>query len=209
MKIKICGITNLADAGRAIGCGADMLGFVFYPKSPRYIEPEAAAAITAEVPPTIELVGVFVNEPVERLIEVGRCARLTTLQLHGNEPPELLPELLDFRVIKALSITSEDDLSRLSQYPGAQMLVDTPCEEWGGSGKTGDWALARKAAAIEPILLAGGLTPENVADAVRRVQPFGIDASSGVELTKGRKDHEKVQRLIENARKAGTESSVV
>ncbi len=202
MKIKICGITNLDDALHAAGCGADLLGFVFYPNSPRCIAPGAAAEIIAGLPEAVDKVGVFVNESIERMLTLGRDCGLTALQLHGAEPPEQLRELVGFKLIKAVTLTTEADFERLEDYSGATLLVDTPSAAWGGSGQTGDWELAGRAAGRHRIFLAGGLTPENVAAAIQRVGPAGVDVSSGVERVKGVKDHARVKALILAARQA-------
>jgi phosphoribosylanthranilate isomerase len=206
MLVKICGITNVEDALAAVAAGADLLGFVFYAKSPRHVTPAVARAIGARLPAGIGRVGVFVNEPAEALRRIATEAALTVLQLHGDEPPELLRELADFRRFKALGLQTAADLPRLDAYPEAEFIVvDTPCAERGGSGRPGDWTLARQAAARRPILLAGGLTPSTVAAAVRAVRPAGVDVSSGVERQPGRKDHAKVRAFIPAARAAAAE----
>jgi phosphoribosylanthranilate isomerase len=203
MIVKICGTTNLADARFAVDCGADMLGFIFYPPSPRYVEPAVAAEIIASLPAEVARVGIFVNESVDHMTRIAEQAGLTALQLHGDEPAGMITELAGYRVIKALSLRTDDDLARLDAYSAAELLIDTPCEQWGGSGKTGDWALASEAASRHPIILAGGLTPDNVAAAIAAVCPVGVDAISGVEAAKGTKDPDKVRAFIAAARRAG------
>jgi phosphoribosylanthranilate isomerase len=186
MMVKVCGITNQADADAAAGAGA--LGFNFYAKSPRYISPEAAAEIAT--PPGVLRVGVFVNEP--RAAEIARQARLDVIQLHGDE--ETAPE--GFAVWKALRVTNDFSLDRLA-FPAEAFLLDAPGELYGGSGRTFDWSLAKGAA--RKILLAGGLGPDNVQQAIATARPWGVDACSRLEVEPGRKDHSKVARFIELA----------
>lgn len=202
MKVKICGITNLDDARHAAACGADSLGFNFYPPSPRYVAPDVARDIIAELPAAVDKVGVFVNASAEEMLELARHCGLTTLQLHGDEPPELARRLRPFPVIKALAVAEESDLQRLETFSDCTLLLDTPCAGYGGSGQTGDWRLARCAAERWNIYLAGGLTPANVAEAIRQVQPYGVDAASGVERAKGLKDADGVRRFIALAKEA-------
>jgi indole-3-glycerol phosphate synthase/phosphoribosylanthranilate isomerase len=201
MKIKICGITNLVDAQAAVAAGADMLGYIFVPKSGRYIEPEAAAAIIAEVP-GVQHVGVFVDESSEDMLRIGRLCGLDILQLHGAEPAAQFAELAEFACIKALAVRVPADLQRLQEYPNVPILLDSASGTDGGSGETGDWQLARLAADTREIILAGGLYPENVAAAIAAVRPVGVDVSTGVEQDKRHKDHAKIQAFIRNARAA-------
>lgn len=186
MMVKVCGITNQADADASAGAGA--LGFNFYPKSPRYISPEAAAAITT--PAGVLRVGVFVNEP--RAAEIARQARLDVIQLHGDE--KSAPT--GFSVWKALRVTQDFSLDRLD-FPAEAFLLDAPGDLYGGSGHTFDWNLAKGAA--RKILLAGGLGPDNVQQAIATARPWGVDACSRLESEPGKKDHAKVARFIELA----------
>jgi phosphoribosylanthranilate isomerase len=186
MMVKICGITNQADADAAAGAGA--LGFNFYPKSPRYIAPEAAGTIVT--PPGVLRVGVFVNEP--RAVEIARQARLDVIQLHGDE--QTAPE--GFPVWKAFRVTADFSLDRLA-FPAEAFLLDAPGDLYGGSGHTFDWSVAT--GSERKILLAGGLGPDNVQQAIATARPWGVDACSRLESQPGIKDHGKVARFIELA----------
>jgi phosphoribosylanthranilate isomerase len=201
MKIKICGITNLADAQAAVAAGADMLGYIFVRKSGRYIAPEAAAAIIASVP-GVQHVGVFVDESSENLRRISEQCGLDLLQLHGAEPPAQFAELAEFASMKALAVHEPADLQRLQDYPDVPILLDSASGTDGGSGETGDWGLARQAATTREIILAGGLHPKNVAAAIAAVRPAGVDVSTGVETDKRHKDHAKIDAFIRNARAA-------
>lgn len=198
-KIKICGITNRADAQLAVELGADALGFVFYPKSPRYIKVSAAADICNELPPFVTKVGVFVDE-LEYEIEkaLAECL-LTALQFHGDEPPGFCQKFAA-KSIKAIRVRDEASLRAAVEYDVDALLLDTYTEtERGGTGKTFDWSLALKAKELlaPAIILSGGLTTGNVQEAIRRVRPYAVDVSSGVEREPGKKDPEKLRRFIE------------
>ncbi len=209
-RIKICGITSLTDARAAVKAGADALGFVFCEASPRFIQPEAAAAITHHLPRRILRVGVFVDALQETILRVAATCRLDALQLHGEESPDFCDALVPLQVWKAFRVRSRDVLGRLPAYreSTAAWLLDSYTEgQAGGTGATFQWDLAVEAQKLgHPIVLAGGLTPENVAEAVRRVQPACVDVSSGVELTPGKKDAEKVRRFIAAVRSISPES---
>jgi len=202
MFIKICGITNKDDAGFAVSCGASALGFIFYPKSPRYIQPHDAAKIIETVPEAVSKVGVFVNSPAEEVNKVAADIGLTHVQLHGDESPAYC-DSMDAKVIKAFRMKDTDDLEKIFRYHNPIFLLDTFAEEaYGGTGKTFDWTLALHAARFgNPIILSGGLTPENVSGAIEKVKPFGVDVSSGVESEPGKKDRKKVGLFIERALK--------
>lgn len=199
VKVKICGITNWEDAKAALDAGADALGFNFYQPSPRYIAPEAAGAIARRMPRRASAVGVFVDELVEEMLDIVRIAALDLVQLHGNERPEVLKW---FRqrclVIKAFQVRSDFRAERLAEYgDAAAFLLDGFRSGLrGGTGKTFDWRLAREAKRYGPVILAGGLTPKNVGRAIREVEPFGIDVSSGVEARPGKKDPRKIRALM-------------
>lgn len=198
IKVKICGITRLKDATACALMGADFIGFVFAP-SPRRISPEEARSIIGDLPLPVKTVGVFVNEQLERIREIRDFCGLDAVQLHGDETEEMIAEL-DGMVIKALRIGSNGEPDH-DAYPNATLLLDTYSPQArGGTGKTFDWNLAVPIARKRPIFLAGGLTPENVADAVQRVRPYALDISSGVELAPGRKDHAKLERFISRAK---------
>jgi phosphoribosylanthranilate isomerase len=209
VQVKICGITNLEDALAAMEAGADLAGFVFYPPSPRHVTPERAGEIIAalrrsetgtvrEAP--LRTVGVFVDEELARVWEAIENCDLDYAQLHGGEPPEYVAALGE-RAIKALRVRSAADVERLGAYRAAAYLLDAyhPTKP-GGTGQAWDWGLAMAAKRYGPVILAGGLTHHNVAEAVRRVQPYGVDVSSGVESAPGRKDAAKVQRFVAAAK---------
>ncbi|MGB8647010.1 MAG: phosphoribosylanthranilate isomerase [Anaerolineae bacterium] len=210
--IKICGITNQTDALVAAEAGADLLGFVFYAKSPRRVLPERAREIIAEVRqayPHISAVGVFVNETVKNVRALIEQCGLDHVQLHGDESPEMVQALHPF-AYKALRPHDMDQACvQLEQYckvaadRAPALLVDAFNPKlFGGTGERADWQIARMMAGELPILLAGGLTAENIAEAIAAVQPYGVDVSSGVEQAPGVKDHNKVRHFIANARQA-------
>lgn len=219
-RVKVCGITTLDDALAAIDAGADMLGFNFYPQSPRYVPPQICAKIVSalvsrgiETAPNyqslITLVGVFVNSPLTEVQAILDGCGLHLAQLHGDEPPEFV-EALEGRAFKGLRpATVEQALAearRFARRAAPALLVDAYRPgAYGGTGQTGDWGLARALAEEYPILLAGGLTPENVAEAVAQVQPWGVDVASGVESGPGRKDARKMAAFV-RAAKANADS---
>ncbi len=197
IRIKICGITNAQDAEAAVAAGADALGFVFYAQSPRCIEPAVAKRIIAQLPPFILSVGVFVNQDQETIRNIYNECGLAFAQLHGDETPAFC-ESLGRPILRALRLRDRGSLLALAEYKGRigvrGFVVDAfSAEAYGGTGQTVDWSLAREVAKAAPILLAGGLTPGNVQEAVRQVQPYGVDVSSGVEERPGKKDHEKIR----------------
>ncbi len=202
MKVKICGITNLSDAVFAVENGADLLGYIFHIGSPRYVTPAKVREIIMKLPSEAKNVGVFVNEPNEDMLEIALFCRLHVLQLHGAESPDQVADLRFDNVIKAVSLETTVDLEKLSQFPGCTMMIDTPGDTYGGTGKLGDLDLARQAAEVRPVFLAGGLNSGNVADVIRTVKPYGVDVSSGVEESKGIKNHTKVKNFIASARGA-------
>ena len=197
-RIKICGITNLEDAQLAADLGADALGFIFYPPSPRSVAPDAARAIIAQLPPLVTTVGVFVDEDAALVKELAAQVGLDWLQLHGVEPPEYCRSL-GRRIIKGFRIQDAASLERLNEYRGVAQafLLDTYKKgQVGGTGETFDWGLARQAREYGPIILAGGLTPENVARAVAIAQPQAVDVASGVEARPGKKAPEKLRAFF-------------
>ncbi len=202
IKIKICGITNLDDAMAAADAGADALGFNFYKKSPRYIEPEKAAEIIAQLPPFILPVAIFVNEREDRIREVLAKTCMQGVQFHGDETPEFCQRFGN-RVIKAFQVKDKESLKTMAHYRVAAYLLDSYRDGLrGGTGTTFDWHLAIVAKTFGRIILAGGLNPENVAEAVKLVQPYGIDVAGGVEKEKGVKDHAKLKKFITEVRRA-------
>lgn len=198
-RVKICGITNLEDALHAAACGADALGFVFFDKSPRCVTPEQVKEIIPQLPSFVTTVGLFVNETPQTIREKAAFCGLDRVQLHGDESPEdcLLPPL---RVIKALRVRDAESLARVDDYPGELLLDAWSDQVYGGSGHSFDWQLARELAARRSIILAGGLNPDNVTEAIAALEPYAVDVSSGVEQSPGKKDHDKVAEFIRRAR---------
>jgi len=202
VRIKICGITNLEDALLAAELGAQALGFIFYPKSPRSIKPDAARDIIKSLPPLVLSVGVFVDEEAEVVRDVAARVGLDWVQLHGKESPEYC-RVLGRRVIKGFRIRDHNSLTALPSYRDAvqAFLLDayrpgTP----GGTGETFDWEVARRAKELGPVILAGGLTAANVAQAIKIAQPAGVDVASGVEAAPGKKDPEKLRAFFKAVR---------
>ncbi|HYQ80483.1 MAG TPA: phosphoribosylanthranilate isomerase [Anaeromyxobacteraceae bacterium] len=198
-RVKICGVTRPEDALQAARLGADALGFNFWPGSRRYLAPAAARAIVDRLPPFVTPVGVFVNQGEEEIRRAADESGVRVLQLHGDEPPALCARL-PLPVVKAVRVAAPLPLDALKAYPVAAFLLDAPSAGWGGSGQSFDWSLAEGLAGLGPIVLAGGLTPENVAAAVRRVRPYAVDVASGVESSPGVKDVARMARFIAAAR---------
>lgn len=197
-KIKICGITNLADAQLAVDLGADALGFIFYPKSPRYISVREAANICNALPPFVARVGVFVDELEYEIEKALQECLLTALQFHGDEPPGFCQKF-PAKSIKAIRMRDAGALAVAAEYDVDALLLDTYTDsERGGTGKTFDWTLAIKAKEIgPPVILSGGLTTANVQEAIRTVRPYAVDVASGVEREPGKKDPETLRRFFE------------
>jgi len=202
VKIKICGITNIDDALYAAEQGVDALGFNFYKKSPRYVEPEKAAEIISQLPPFVLPVGIFVNEREEKILEVQHLTCIQTIQLHGDESPDFCQRFKG-RVIKAFQVKDKESIKHMAHYHVSALLLDSYKEGLrGGTGTTFDWHLAVVAKTFGRIILAGGLTPENVVEAVKLVQPYAVDVAGGVEKGKGLKDHGKIRKFITEVRRA-------
>jgi phosphoribosylanthranilate isomerase len=202
MKIKICGITNADDARLCVEAGADALGFIFVERTPRYVTPEAAARIIATLPPFVTPVGVFWDHAPGHVKAVAEQCGLGALQFHGDESPD---DLREYRlpVIKTLKVAGVGDLARMADYRVAAFLLDSPSRWSEGEARPPiPWDVAAEAARRHPVLLSGGLTPDNVAEAVRRVRPYGVDVNSGVEARPGRKDEARVRRFVAEARAA-------
>ncbi|MBI5773110.1 MAG: phosphoribosylanthranilate isomerase [Verrucomicrobia bacterium] len=198
LRVKICGITNVGDALAAVDAGADALGFMFYEASPRHLTTEAAAKIIRQLPPFVAKVGVFVNAPVEAIHRTVEACGLDTLQLHGEETPEFCRQFPRLKVVKAFRIKDATSLSSLPPYETDAWLLDSfvPGKP-GGTGEKFNWELACEAKESgRPVILAGGLTPENIAEAIHEVWPFGVDVSSGVESAPGKKDHARIRDFI-------------
>lgn len=200
IRVKICGITNVEDALQACACGADALGLVFYAKSPRRVTPEQACAIIQALPPLVTTVGLFVNEDPQRIRETAGFCGLDVFQLHGDERVAEC-DFAPRRTIKALRVQNAASLVGHQEYRTSALLLDAwVAGAYGGTGQCFNWELAAGVARQRPVILAGGLTPENVAAAVSAVRPYGVDVSSGVESAPGRKDPAKVAAFIRNAK---------
>jgi len=196
MKIKICGITNMDDALLASEYGADALGFIFVKKSPRYIDPITAQKIIQELPPFITSVGVVADAAHNEVIELIETTGIRCVQFHGNELPEQLAGF-PVPVYKSFRVNKGFNLQTLSHYKVQAFLLDTYIEGIpGGTGKTFDWKIAADAKAYGSIILAGGLTPENITDAIKIVQPYAVDINSGIESAPGKKDKDKLDKLF-------------
>jgi phosphoribosylanthranilate isomerase len=215
VRVKICGITRPEFAAAAAEAGADAIGLVFA-ESPRRVSPFEAARIVAALPPWITPVGVYVDEPPVRIQSVAMSAGLTTIQLHGDEAPDVPAKLAPLKIVKAMRIGREADIEAARRWRAAAeqagrvpdaYLVDAsvPGGAKGGTGRQADWSLAAKMVkeGFRPLILSGGLTPENVAEAIATVRPWGVDVSSGVEIEPGIKDPEKIKAFVEAVRKTG------
>jgi phosphoribosylanthranilate isomerase len=199
-KIKICGITNLDDALAAVDAGADALGFNFCSQSPRFVKADVVRRIVAQLPPFVTAVGVFVNEDVKNVRDWMDDCGLALAQLHGDEAVAYC-EWLARPVIKAIRLKDRDSLLALADYQGRARVRGFVLDafspmSYGGTGHVSNWELAAEAAKSVTVILAGGLTPENVTDAIRTVRPYGVDVSSGVESQPGKKDHAKLRAFI-------------
>jgi phosphoribosylanthranilate isomerase len=208
VRVKICGIRNDRDARAAVELGAEALGFNFYEKSPRVIAPADAWEIRQTLPPEVRAVGVFVNWKPAAVVVLAKALELSAVQLHGDESPQdaafcakKVPVIRAFRVGEAFS------LAELGKFRGvSEFLLDAARPgQYGGTGHKANWELARKAAMRRPIILAGGLTPENVAEAIQHVRPWGVDVASGVESKPGKKDHRKMQNFFREVERANRE----
>ena len=200
IKVKICGMTQLKDALFAVEQGVDAVGFIFYKKSPRAVTMKTVREIITKLPPLVDTVGVFVNESAERLNKIADYCGLDLVQLHGEESPAFCRKI-HRRVIKAFRVKDLQSIKQLEKFPVSGFLLDTFSDDLhGGTGKTFDWNLALPAKKMGPVILAGGLTPRNILQAVRQVRPYGVDVCSGVEKSSGIKDLEKVRAFLKNIR---------
>ncbi|MBF0178965.1 MAG: phosphoribosylanthranilate isomerase [Magnetococcales bacterium] len=201
-RVKICGITSVEDALAAVAAGADALGFVFYARSKRYIPPRRAMRILGRLPPFVTSIGLFVNASREEIGKVVAECRLDAIQLHGDEAPGECRGLPG-RVIKAIRVAGAEDLHGMERYPVSAILLDAKSEtHYGGTGRAFDWNLLEGFQSPLPLILAGGLDPDNVAMAVRQVRPYAVDVSSGVESAPGVKDHERMHLFVRRVRQA-------
>lgn len=196
-RIKICGITNLKDAQAAVEFGADALGFIFYKESKRYVDPETANKIISNLSPFITKVGVFVNSDLEEIIEIRDKTGIDVAQLHGDESQEFC-QSIPFRIIKVIRVKDKSDIDRVAQYADQDILFDTYSDkEYGGTGRSFDWGILTDLSLPNRIILSGGLSSDNILDAVKIVRPYAVDVSSGVEAEPGKKDHKKIKAFIE------------
>jgi phosphoribosylanthranilate isomerase len=200
VRVKICGMTNDEDSLAAVRWGADALGFIFYPPSPRYVSPEKAKQIVSLLPPFVTVVGVFVNERAETIKDIVNSAGIDVVQLHGDEPPEICQHFK--RVIKVIRVREKESLLKMGDYRVSAFLLDTyRPHAFGGTGHTFDWDIACEAKKHGPVIIAGGLSPDNVDIAIKKTEPYGVDVVSGVEgPVKGKKDLEKMKIFIERAK---------
>jgi phosphoribosylanthranilate isomerase len=197
VRVKICGVRRLPDALAAAEAGADAVGFNFWRPGRRYVAPEVARQIARALPPFVCKVGVFVDEDPEDVREIANLVRLDALQLHGAEPPEVCAAY-ELPVIKSIKVRGPESVADLGRYRVAGFLLDAdvPGGTPGGTGRTFDWSLAARAAEAGPVILSGGLTPDNVEEAIRRARPYAVDVASGVE-TDGVKDPDKIRAFID------------
>ncbi len=198
-QIKICGLTKTGDALKCASAGADAIGLVFFKNSPRYVSPEKAKIICASLPENVTTVGVFVNEPFNSIMDIVTTSNLRAVQLHGNEPPKFVRDLMNqgLIVIKGLYMESQPSITQVSTYDASAYLVE--CDQGvlpGGNAMTWNWEDAAGVAENHPMVLAGGLSPENVASAINKATPDAVDVSSGVESAPGKKNIYKVQEFI-------------
>jgi|WetSurMetagenome_2_1015567.scaffolds.fasta_scaffold78415_3 phosphoribosylanthranilate isomerase len=204
-EIKICGITNIGDALCAAACGADAVGFIFHPESPRNIAPKRAKEIIAALPRGIATVGVFVNREAKAAARTAAACGLDLIQLHGDESPEYCRRFPPERIIKAVSPRTPEDLRALDAYEVRAFLVDfREAGRYGGTGKRADWGLAARLRESRPLILAGGLCIENIGEALSAVAPDAVDINSGCERAPGIKDHERMKRIIGLIRREGS-----
>jgi phosphoribosylanthranilate isomerase len=210
VRVKICGVTKPEDAKLAAELGAHAIGLNFYEQSPRSISPAAAAELVRRMPPFVAAVGVFVNWVEEPVVALCKALKLIAAQLHGDETPQVVERVArHFPVIKALRLGQGSNGPDFSRYRGVSaFLLDSSLSgHYGGTGTTGNWHLARAAAQSHRIILAGGLTPENVAEAIRIVRPYAVDVASGVESRPGKKDPAKLRAFFEEVGRASREIS--
>ena len=199
VRIKICGVTRLEDALAAARLGADALGFNFWPGSKRHLDAATARRIISRLPPFVTPVGVFVNQSEGEMRAIAGETGIQVFQLHGDEPPELCARL-PLPVVKAIPVDQVRTLSRLLSYEVQAFLLDTPSRGYGGSGEPFDWSLAEGVSDVAPVVLAGGLTPENVGAAIRAVRPWAVDVASGVESSPGVKNPGRMARFVSAVR---------
>ena len=203
VRVKVCGITNSDDAFRAVELGADALGFIFYKGSKRYIDPRDAHRIISSLPPFISSVGVFVNQTVPEIKGAVETSGVDTVQLHGDETPEFCA-MLPYKLIKAVRVKDTVNSDQVELYPVRAILFDKHTDEmYGGTGTSFDWGVLKGINISKKVILSGGLTPENVSRAIEIVKPYGVDVSTGVEDSPGKKNHMKMRKFIEAVKNGG------
>ncbi|OGX28320.1 MAG: hypothetical protein A2705_01290 [Omnitrophica WOR_2 bacterium RIFCSPHIGHO2_01_FULL_52_10] len=198
-RVKICGITSIEDAQMAVDAGASALGFIFHKKSPRYVSPSKVRPIIEALPPFVTPVGVFVNGSEHAVRDICRLARIATVQFHGEESPGYCKRFKHFKIVKAFRVKDTFDFKSILQYKVDAYLFDTFQEEtasFGGTGKTFNWELLKNYKFDKPVILSGGLNPENVRQAIEAVRPYAVDVASGVEKSPGIKDYRLVQAFF-------------
>jgi len=195
-KLKICGLTRRGDVEAAVKAGAKYLGFIFYDKSPRHVTPEQVKEISRNLPEDVKKVGVFVNASVEDIQQIVEFCGLDVVQLHGDESPEFALQLKGVKVWKALSLRNASDMNYAENYPADAVLVAAmSSEQRGGTGQVCDWSLAAELSSMRPVILAGGINPSNIVEAIEQVKPVIIDVNSGVESAPGIKDKNKIEDI--------------
>lgn len=203
VRVKICGITNIDDAFRAADLGADALGFIFYNGSKRFIDPRDAHPIISSLPPFVSTVGVFVNQGPDEIRESVETSGVDTVQLHGDETPEFCA-MLPYKLIKAVRVKDTVNKEEVELYPVLAILFDKHADKmYGGTGKSFDWGVLAGINISRKVILSGGLTPENVSQAIEIVKPYGVDVSTGVEDSPGKKNHIKMRKFIEAVKNGG------
>ena len=195
-KLKICGMTRREDVEAAVKAGAKYLGFIFYNKSPRCVTPEQVKEISRDLPKDIKKVGVFVNASIEDIQQTVKICGLDVVQLHGDESPEFALQFKGMEVWKALSLSNANDMKYAENFPADAVLVDAmTSEQRGGTGQVCDWSLAAELSSMRPVILAGGISPSNIKEAIAQVKPVIIDVNSGVESAPGIKDKNKINKI--------------
>ena len=203
-QVKICGITNIEDASYAATCGADAIGFIFYPKSPRYVPSETVKEIIETISTDITKVGVFVNHDAAEVRETVDFCGLDMIQLHGDESPAYCGQFPQSQLIKTLAPRRENDLAKLREYHVTAILIDAyDPVRYGGTGEQSDWTFAAKVKETHPLILAGGLSMANIQEAIEQASPHAVDINSGAERSPGKKDHQKVKAIIEIVHQLG------
>ena len=205
VRVKICGVRTLEEAEAATAAGADALGFNFWPKSPRYVPPDVASRIVSSLPALVNSIGVFVNEELDSVREIVSKVGLVAVQLHGDESPRYCLELKNIKVIKAFRVGEDFDLTMIRNYQVSAILLDAKVAgKYGGTGRRLSWDVAIEAKRHTPVILAGGITIDNVAEAITFVRPFAIDVCSGVESEPGRKDLSKIKEFMKEVARANS-----